>query len=274
MKPDISVVIPCYNMGSFVLEAVQSVLDYTGKYQIEIIVVNDGSNDNGFTKSVLDGIEDERVRIIHQENKGLGNTRNIGVKESNADYVVPLDADNKLRSAYIDKGIEIMKANSQVGVVYGDNHQFGVSNGLVTIGEFDISRLIYKNYIDACVLLRKAAWESVGGYDGEMPVMGYEDWDINMRLFFKGWQFQYINDLAFDYRVREDSMLQNSNKNRDMLIEYMFEKPELQQAKKLREKIIDGASYKEAYEAIQKRKLIKLAIKLEKPLKKIKGIVK
>ena len=272
MTPKLSVVIPCYNMGQFVPDAIESVLSYPNQDKIELIIVNDGSNDDGFTKQVLDGYQAKNLHIIHQENKRLGNARNTGIKAAKAPYVLPLDSDNKIRHAYIDKGIQTLDQNPEVGIYYGDNEQFGDIEQVVVLGHFDASRILVKNYIDACVVLRKSAWESVHGYDENMPVMGYEDWDLNLRLFAKGWSFKYINEVMFDYRVRENSMLVNSNKNKDLLLEYMFAKESLKPLKPIREKLIANEACQTELNNFKKRKLIKLAMKLEKPLKSINNL--
>ncbi|WP_298903217.1 glycosyltransferase family A protein [uncultured Psychroserpens sp.] len=269
MNSKLSIVIPCYNMGDFVKEALASVLDYPNQDDLEIIVVNDGSNDDGHTKAILDSYSNTNITVIHQENQGLGAARNNGIRAANSSYIIPLDADNKLRHGYISKGISILDKHQDIGVVYSDNRQFGLSNQDVKVGEFDVAKLLKKNYIDACLVLRKSAWESVNGYDEQMPVMGYEDWDLNMRLFFKGWQFKYINEILYDYRVRENSMLVTSNENKSLLLDYMFSKPELEQAKLLRDKIMGYYNYKTELTNLKKRKVINAALKIEKPLKSI-----
>lgn len=274
MTPKASIVIPCYNMGDFVSEALDSVLSYPDQKSIEIIVVNDGSNDNGYTKKVLENYNYSGVKIIHQENKRLGNARNTGINAAEAPFIIPLDSDNKLRHIYIDKGIEFLINNPKVCMVYSDNQQFGEFKQEVKVGPFNAAKLIIKNYIDACVVLRKSAWESVGGYDENMPVMGYEDWDLNLRLFAKGWLFNYLEEIGFDYRVRENSMLVNSNLNKDLLLKYMFNKEDLAQIKPIRDQLLNYNNCKQELDAIQKRKLIRLALKLEKPLKTINNLFK
>lgn len=273
-RPKISVIIPCYNMGDYVVEAINSVFAYPKQDEIEIIVINDGSDDNGYTKSVLDTFTQSNVRVIHQENTGLGNARNLGIKASNAPYVLLLDADNKIRNNYIGYGISILDSHPDIAAVYGDLYRFGVEKGEVRVGDFDSSKLINKNYIDACLVMRKSAWASVNGYDEHMPVMGYEDWDLNLRLFFKGWAFKYINEVCYDYRVRDNSMILNSNQNRDVLLKYMFSKPELKQAALLREKLLECDSCKKELESIKNRKLMRIALKVEKLIKKGIGMKK
>lgn len=273
MNPKVSVIIPCFNMGDYVNEAILSALNYPDQAMIEIIVVNDGSNDNGYTKNVLNAYLDiPNVTIINQENSGLGAARNNGIKAAKAEYIIPLDADNKLRESYITKGVNILDQFPDVAIVYGDNRQFGLNNRDVIVGEFDIAKLLAKNYIDACVVLRKSSWEAINGYDEQMPVMGYEDWDLNLRVFFKGWEFYYINEIVFDYRVRENSMLINSNNNKQLLLDYMFNKPELLQAKSLRENVIGHFNNEEELRRLKKRKIISFALKVEKIVKSIMAL--
>lgn len=266
MIPKLSVVIPCYNMGAYVSEAIDSVLSYPKQDDVEIIIVNDGSNDDGYTKSVLDNYNINNLTVIHQKNKGLSNARNIGIKLANTPYIIPLDADNRLRHGYINKGISILNSNPNIALVYSDNRNFGLRNQDTVVGGFDISKLLKKNYIDACVVLRKSAWESINGYDEGM-VKGYEDWDLNMRLFLKGWEFKYISEIMYDYRVRENSMLVNSNHNRGLLVDYIFSKPEYEQAKIIRNKLLELEKCQEEINSFRRRKITRFALRFEKSLK-------
>ena len=251
------------------MDTVNSVLAYPKQEEIEIIVVNDGSDDSGSTKTVLDAINHPNVNVIHQANYGLGHARNTGIEASNSPYVLLLDADNKIRPDYITYGISALDSDPSIGAVYGDLMRFGAEEGIVNVGGFDAAKLLVKNYIDACMVLRKSAWYSINGYDEQMPVMGYEDWDLNLRLFFKGWNFKYINEVCFDYRVRDNSMLVNSNQNRSLLLAYMVSKPELKQAALLREKLVAYDSLKNELYSIKNRKLMRIAIKIETLIKKV-----
>lgn len=264
----LSVVIPCYNMGDFVKEAVVSVLEYSEQEDIEIIIVNDGSDDDGYTKSILDTFKQSNLSVIHQSNKGLSNARNTGIKNARSKYVLLLDADNKIRTDYITKGIKELDNDLDIAMVYGDLKKFGVENFVSTVGEFDIIKVLVKNYIDACVVLRKSAWEAVGGYDVKM-VNGYEDWDFLMRLYLKGWSFKYVNTVLFDYRVRDGSMLVNSNRMREDLIHYIFSKPEYVQLKKIRTVLLNYKDAQAELNSLKNRRLIRYVLKLEKTLKNI-----
>lgn len=220
-------------MGNYIVEATQSVQQYPDDEIYEIIVVNDGSDDTN-TINKLQQLEDKGIKIIHQENKGLGNARNTGIWAAKGEYILPLDADNKILPDYITQSIEILDKFSAISIVYGNALFFGDVNEIKKIHEFSIEELLKENYIDACAVFRKAMWETVGGFDERMPVMGWEDWDFWLRAFFKGFKFKHIDKVLFEYRVRHDSMIQTTKNHQEELINYIFNKPELADARELR----------------------------------------
>jgi GT2 family glycosyltransferase len=82
-----------------------------------------------------------------------------------------------------------------------------------------------ENYIDACAVFRKSTWEKVGGYDEKMPVMGYEDWDLWLRIAFQNGKFRYINKVMFDYRYTSKSMIRSVQKDKlSAVFEFMEKK--------------------------------------------------
>jgi glycosyltransferase involved in cell wall biosynthesis len=204
-SPNVSVVIPCFNHGEFLQEAVDSVTSIK-RYDVELIVVDDGSTDER-TLSEMDELTAQGVRVVRQENKGLASARNTGILVSEGKYIVPLDADNHLRAGYIEHGIRILDSIPEVGVVYGDAEHFGTRTGRWHVGPFDSNRLLESNYIDACAVYRRSIWIENRGYDGTMPVQGAEDWDFWLSTLEHGWQFAYVPEILFEYRVAEQSML-------------------------------------------------------------------
>ena len=200
----VSVVIPCFNHGQFLPEAVASVIDI-GRDDIELIVVDDGSTDELSCKE-LSILRDKGINVIRQPNRGLAAARNAGIFIAKGKYILPLDADNRVRSGYFEHAIRILDGNSQVGVVYGDAQYIGSRAGRWHVGGFERDRLLRRNYIDACAIFRRSIWEQNGGYDGTMPVQGEEDWDFWLSTVEHGWQFAYVSEVLFDYRVSEESM--------------------------------------------------------------------
>jgi|SRR6185437_8435232 len=202
MAAKISIVIPCYNQGHFIKEALQNI----DKSLCEVIIVNDGSTDVK-TIEVLAGLEKEGYRVISQKNMGLGAARNNGIKVASGKYVLPLDSDNKIKPGYITEAVHILDNNEKINVVYADAEYFGDKQGMFQSGEFNLQRLMIENYIDACAVYRKSVWEELGGYDEKMPVMGYEDWDFWLRIAFYKGGFNYIHKPLFDYRYSNASMI-------------------------------------------------------------------
>jgi glycosyltransferase involved in cell wall biosynthesis len=206
----VSVVIPCFNQGEFLPEAIRSATAFE-RNDIESIIVDDGSTDER-TRQEMDTLLAKGITVIRQGNKGLAAARNAGIAISRGEYILPLDADNRLRSGYIEHGIRILDAHPRVGVVYGDAEYIGLRTGRWRVGSFERDRLLLWNYIDACAMFRRCIWEQNGGYDGTMPVQGYEDWDFWLGALEHGWEFAYVREVVFDYRVAEQSMITRTRK--------------------------------------------------------------
>lgn len=200
----VSIVIPCFNDGKFLPEAVGSA-EPCQSSGCEIIVVNDGSTDQN-TLEVLATIEQRGHRVLHQQNRGLGGARNAGISIARGRYILPLDSDNRVRPAYPVQGAKILDCDPAIDVVYGDPEYFGGKTCRNHVADFDLQRLLSWNYIDACAVFRKSAWERCGGYDEKMPSMGYEDWDLWCRIALSGGGFCHVDEVLYDYRVRPDSM--------------------------------------------------------------------
>src|ERR1700722_17294861 len=194
----VSVVIPCFNHGAYLPEAVGSV-ERVKRDDIEIIVIDDGSTDER-TRQEMDRLSAEGIKVIRQENKGLGAARNAGVLASQGEYLFPLDADDRLRSGWIETAIGILDSQPQVGIVYGDTQCFGTETHRWVVGPFDSERLLNWNFIHCSALYRRSIWEQNGGYDGGMAVQGLEDWDFWLSALERGWRFEYLPEVFFDYR--------------------------------------------------------------------------
>ena len=233
MTPRISIVITCYNLGAYLQEALDSIAEYPYPAYYEVVIVDDGSTDPE-TIRVLDQIDGDRHVVIRQANTGLGKARNNGVRVARGDYIIPLDADNRLRPAMISETLRVLDDNPAVDVVYGNSMYFGDRNGPWQLAPFDFKRLLLQNYIDACAGFRRTLWDRLGGYDEGMPVMGYEDWDFWLRSSVAGARFHHVDQVFFDYRVREGSMLGNAVLHGPLLVEHIFNKPELVFLKDLR----------------------------------------
>lgn len=200
---DLSVVIPCYELGELLVEAVASV-ERTAAGSCELIVVDDGSRQPR-TLEVLAALRQGGYRVLDQPNSGLAAARNRGIAEARGRYILPLDADNRLAPEFIAAAIQVLDSRPEVGVVYGDRLDFGARAGRQPIREFDLPELLWANYIDACAAYRREIWEACGGYDAGALV--WEDWELWVAIAERGWRFHRLPAVTFEYRVRPNSML-------------------------------------------------------------------
>lgn len=199
-KPLISIVIPCYNHGEYLSEAVDSVLSQTWQ-DFEILVVNDGSTDPN-TRSILGKFSRPKTRLIHHEvNRGLPTARNTGVRHAKGKYICCLDADDKLQPTFLEKAILVLETNCGVDFVYSWTQVFGEENRVWYNPEFDPAELVHGNQIFTAAVYRRRAWEEIGGYREEM-VEGYEDWEFWIRMAKAGFRGHRIPEkLLFVRRV-------------------------------------------------------------------------
>jgi GT2 family glycosyltransferase len=200
---DLSVVIPCYNHGELLVEALASA-ERSAPERCEILVVDDGSRQPR-TLEVLQILRDGGYRIVSQPNAGLSAARNRGIREARGRYILPLDADNRLVPAGVAASLRALEEEPEAAIAYGDRIIFGYRSGRITHEEFDPGLLLWTNTIDACAVYRREVWESCGGYD---PVMNsWEDWEFWIAALGRGWRFRHVPEVAFEYRVRPGSML-------------------------------------------------------------------
>ena len=204
-NPLFSIIVPCYNDGKYLREAIESV-EECDENLYEAIIVNDGSTD-AETLKVLSKLEAKNYHVIHQANKGLGAARNAGINCAKGEFILPLDSDNKVRPKYLTLSLEILKRDAEIGVVYGNAQFFGEKEGIWQVPKFEIERFLVGNFIDACAVFRREVWEQIGGFDEKMPQQGWEDWDFWVSAAEKNWSFEHLNEVVFDYRVRNDSMI-------------------------------------------------------------------
>lgn len=225
---DVSVIIPCFNSAEFLPDAIRTAEMAIKGFKAEIIIVDDGSTQ----KSMLDLLnkleETGKYSIVHRKNGGPAAARNSGVKISKGKYLLFLDSDNKLRPNFISTTLPLMKSDAKNGVVYGEAEFFGDNKERKPFksGPLDKYALLIDNYIDACSLVRRSAWEEVGGFDEDPNIIGYEDWEFWIHLSTTAWEFKYIPEIIFDYRLRKDSVITNSAlvENYKRVTDYIYHK--------------------------------------------------
>lgn len=218
----VSIVIPAYNAAKFIRDALDSALSQSYPF-IEVIVVDDGSEDD--TADIVEEIarQDERVRLLRQENRGVAAARNLGIKASKGHFVAPLDADDTWSLDKLERQLGRFEAGGEdLGMVYSwwaGLDERGVATGISQSWDIEGSVygvLLYVNFIgNASVpLFRREALEEVGLYDESFRSLdgeGCEDWDLSLRVAHR-YPVGMVSGFHTGYREVFDSMSSNCSR--------------------------------------------------------------
>jgi glycosyltransferase involved in cell wall biosynthesis len=197
----VAVVVPCFNDGETLPQTLASL---EGQEPHELVVVDDGSDD-ARTLSVLGRLADEGIRVVRRENGGLSAARTTGVEETEAPYVMPLDADDALLPGALAVLADALDAAPQSGLAWGDIEVWGdVEARLEVAPSLDPWLLTYVNTVPVASMIRRSALIEVGGW---RMGSGYEDWDLWLALAERGFTGVRVPAPTFRYRRRPGRML-------------------------------------------------------------------
>lgn len=217
--PLISVIIPAYNAAAFIETTLNSVINQTYT-NIEVIVVDDGSQDE--TSKIVQSIvqKDDRVSLLHQPNSGVAAARNLAIKYAQGEFIAPIDADDIWYPQNLEKQVQCFhESDSTVGLVYA--WSIVIDEDDTPIGDFHVSEyegevyiaLLYSNFLGnaSSTLIRRSSLEKVGGYNCELKAngcQGCEDWDIYLRIA-EHYQVRVVPEFLIGYRQTTGSMSHN-----------------------------------------------------------------
>lgn len=201
----VSVIIPCYNQGHFVDEAVESVLAQTFS-DFEIIIVNDGSTDEE-TNRILQAYDKPKTTVLHTRNCGLGGARNNGIRAAQGKYILPLDADDRIGDTYLEKAVEVLEARDEIGIVYCEAEFFGERTGKWELPPYKFPDILFDNRIFCSAFFKKSDWERTAGYCNNIPIC--EDYDFWLSIIELGRDVYCIPETLFYYRQRAGSMVKS-----------------------------------------------------------------
>jgi glycosyltransferase involved in cell wall biosynthesis len=208
----VSVIIPCYKQAHFLGDAIESVLAQRD-VSYEVIVIDDGSPDN--TAEVV--ARYPRVRYVWQANQGLSSARNTGIRESHGNYLVFLDADDRLLADALHTGLACLLAHPECGFGSG-HHRYITVDGAVfneyppePIDDNSYLALLKRNYIGmhATVIYRRAVFDAVGGFDPTLK--SCEDYDMYLRIARRMPIFRH-HHLVAEYRWHGANMTYNTGR--------------------------------------------------------------
>jgi glycosyltransferase involved in cell wall biosynthesis len=201
----VSVIIPTYNYGRFIAEAIRSALDQTLP-PAEIVVVDDGSEDD--TEAVVREFGDQ-VRYVKQANKGVSEARNRGVAETSGEFIAFLDADDTWEPTKLEKQAAKFREGATIGLVHCGMREFDSETGATVgyrvegaEGEVADDLLLWErpvvNVSGSAVMLSRRASEEAGGFDRRLKCG--EDWDLCYRIARK-FKVGFVPEPLVNYRV-------------------------------------------------------------------------
>lgn len=215
IKSNVTVIIPCYNDGRYIMQALQSIYNQTVLPE-SIIIVDDGSSSS--TQVVLATIKHPLVTIIPQENQGVSAARNRAIALAKTEFIVNLDADDYYEPTFIERAIVVLQTNATLGIVSSYCRVFSSNHTIEIIKPVGgtITDFIVINNGRASAMFRKSCWEQVGGFDEQM-LYGYEDWEFWIAITKHDWSMQIIPEILSHYRIKK------SSRDRTALISHDFE---------------------------------------------------
>lgn len=213
VAPEVSVVVPLFNQGHYVREAIESVVAaaHDPSLPVEVIVVDDHSTDGSL--AVVQAIVDEMpwlplTLVARAANGGLPEARNTGFARARGRLVLPLDADNLLYpNAIVALARHLDAAEPDVVAAYGLLERFDETGalGLTSHLPWDVDLLVRGAYIDALAMIRIDAWREVGGYE-DPGFYGWEDYDLWLALAERGRRASLVTSVVGRYREQAGSM--------------------------------------------------------------------
>lgn len=196
--PRVSVIVPVYNAGDYLDEALRSVAAQTYRDH-EVVVVDDGSTD-ARTRAVLDAAAGRPGVHVHRtENRGPAHARNLAIERARGAYILPLDADDYLAPEFLARTVPILDAEPAIGIVHTWVQRVGGHSGVWRTGEFTPAALVAQCTVHVTSLFRRDLWRDVGGYD-ERFVEGCEDWDFWISAVERGWRARCVPEVLAYYR--------------------------------------------------------------------------
>jgi hypothetical protein len=197
-----AVVIPCFNYGRFLAEAVESVLAQTLS-PVEIVIVDDGSSDDSraVARALIAAHAGFPIRLLARPHTGsAGATRNAGIETTSAEYVLCLDADDRLDPDFLRICVAALERHPHAAIAYGDILGFEEGGPVQQLREWDSQEQLHINLVGSASLFRRVAWEQVGGYDTQI---GHSDWDFWIGCIEQGWVGVRAAGAYWHYRLHD-----------------------------------------------------------------------
>ncbi len=268
-RPLVSIVVPFFNDGKYINEAIDSALSQTHS-PLEIIVVNDGSTDRESIE-ILESADWPMTHVIHAGNKGPAAARNMGISASRGKYILPLDADDRIHPTYVERATSILESEPCVGIVYCLAEYFGQTSGRWDLPSYSFERMLLDNIIFTTALFRRQDWQSVGGMNESLR-HGMEDYDFWLSLLEIGRKVVQIPEVLFYYRIKKASRTHHFMRSRENVIDTyraiyrnhprLFSENQELYATVLRNALIDQVLWRRTYDDILRSPILSKIVRV------------
>lgn len=207
-EPKVTVLMPAYNAAKYIYEAIASVLQQTFS-DFELVIVNDGSTDD--TVSIINSFKDERIVLINQENAGIANALNTGLKHAKAPYIARFDADDICHPQRLEKQVAFLNDNPEY-ILVGSDLDYILENGdflfhfrciAHTHEEIANKLYYYCPFAHPAVMYRKESICQAGGYS--VDAHNFEDYFLWAKIAHAG-KFHNIPEPLLLYRLNPSSV--------------------------------------------------------------------
>ncbi|WP_312311702.1 glycosyltransferase family 2 protein [Empedobacter brevis] len=221
----ISIVIPLYNKALYIKETINNILNQTYQ-EFELIVVNDGSQDQG--PEIVQSFNDSRIRLINKVNGGVSSARNVGIKEAKYDYIAFLDADDEWLPNHLEEINKLIANYGDEADVFVTNFARKYTDGRIIANRNNNEQQkgVIENYFKvvlkkaiihtSCVCVSKRALDEIDGFDEQLS--RGEDIDVWIKLARK-YKIAY-SPVVTEYYLQEAA--NNSKKKFDIKKSYTF----------------------------------------------------
>lgn len=231
-SPLVSVMALCYNHSSFVIQALDSVLNQTYK-NIELIIIDDNSTDGSqeIIENWIKEYKEECTFIKHKVNRTIGYSYNEFLRLAKGKFISSISTDDFFEPSKTEKQLEAFRfLDSDFGIIYSDLNVVDKSNNVLNTSFYDwymgeksppsgnlLEKFIYLNPVQVTgTLVKREVYNQVGPYDESMAA---EDWDMGFR-WARLYKFQFFPEVLASYRISNSQY--NAVLRKDTGIQYQF----------------------------------------------------
>ena len=201
----VSVIMPCYNDGRYIKEAIDSLRRQTYS-NFELIIVDDGSDDSE-TVSILSTLNDGKTTVLHTNHLRPAGARNYGIERARGKYILPLDSDDTIEPTYLEKAVNVLETQPDIGVVYCQADLFGEKSGRWELPDYSRRAMLLDNIVFVTSMFYRSDWETVGGFKTSFQESCPQVQQIYRRIFENHKDF-YKNNYDEVIPIMRDALIE------------------------------------------------------------------